>query len=564
MSHEAKYRLHDSTVAEPLVNRWETWAHLFPPVASSLHLRSYQIRLLTSYLADPQVHADACSNPKLRSGPFVDIAPSRAGEVKEFLKSTEEKLADNLKLAAATMDFQNYLVGEAKGQSLDPFYERLPAELRGYVELVYDYFHRPAVRFFEGLLYRSPYYKKELQSFRIFQQQHDNSRPFIMSTPRLPENNQIEWAMPFDDAAVDDFFRLNTEPQTLDYIRELLGLSPASDPLLLSLLTEEPAVTPPAPWNGEDARVRYFGHACALVEWKGVSMLTDPYIGVMPLSGGINRLTYDDLPEKIDYVLITHNHHDHFCLETLLRLRHKIGCLVVPRSSGFFYGDISLKLLAQQVGFKNVIELDSMESIPLPDGEIVGIPFLGEHADLPHSKSGYVIRTGTERMMFAADSDCLDERMYENVRCTLGPIRTVFLGMECVGAPLSWSCGPFFPVKPDSACNKSRRYKGSDSLRGQRILAAVEAQRVYIYAMGMEPWFEHLLGLAYAEDAVQLSESSNLLQVAREAGFKAADRLFGKRELILPAFDEDDDQTVEEADSNVSTTVQTEDTFVFD
>jgi len=564
MSHEAKYRLHESTVAEPLVNRWETWAHLFPPVPSSLHLRDYQIKLLTSYLADPQVHADACANPKLRSGPFVDIPPDRAAEVKEFLKHTEEKLADNLKLAQATVDFQNYLVGEAKGQSLDPYYERLPAELRGYVELVYDYYNRPAVRFIEGLLYESPYYKKDLQSFRIFQQQHDNSRSFIMSTPRLPESNQIEWEIPFENALVDEFFRLNTAPQPLGFIRELLGLPASSDKLLLSLLAEEPAVAPPEKWNGEEARVRYFGHACVLVEWKGVSILTDPYIGVMPLGGGIERLTYDDLPEQIDYVLITHGHHDHFCLETLLRLRHKIGCLVVPRSSGFFYGDVSLKLLAQKAGFRNVVELDCLESIQLPEGEIVAIPFLGEHADLPHSKSAYVVRTGAQRIMFGADSDCLDERMYENVRRSLGQIHTVFLGMECVGAPLTWSCGPFFPVKPDRACNQTRRYKGSDSARGQRILAAVEAQRIYIYAMGMEPWFEHLLGLAYSEDAEQLSQSSHLLNVAREAGFKAADRLFGKREIILPATDEYDDQTIPEAALSASNTQETEDTFVFD
>ena len=315
-----------------------------------------------------------------------------------------------------------------------------------------------------------------------------------------------------------------------------------------------------------DARVRYFGHACALVEWKGVSILTDPYIGVMPVSGGIDRLTYDDLPERIDYVLITHNHHDHFCLETLLRLRHKIGCLVVPRSSGFFYGDLSLKLLAQKVGFKNVVELDCMQSIPLPDGEIVAIPFMGEHADLPHSKSGYVVRTGRTKMMFAADSDCLDEQMYENVRRSLGTIHTVFLGMECVGAPLSWSCGPFFPVKPDRTCDQTRRYKGSDSLRGQKILAAVGAERLYIYAMGMEPWFEHLLGLAYDEDAVQLHESSNLLNGRSRSRLRRCRKIIRQTRNHFAATSEGDEthDVTDETTSPVSNEEPAEATFVFD
>jgi L-ascorbate metabolism protein UlaG (beta-lactamase superfamily) len=534
MSGEKKYRLGEATVAEPLVNRWEAWAHLFPPVVASLHLKEYQLRILKSYLDGPKVHADVCANPKLRSGPFVDVAESRAAEVAAFAQETESKLEDNLRLAKDVIDFQNYLVSEAKGQSLDGFYERLPETLRGYVELTYDYYNRPSVRFLEGLLYESPYYKKELQSFRLFRQQRDGARPFIMSTPRLPEGGQLEWNVSFEDPSVDEFFRLDAEPQTLTRIREILGLSEADDAALLPLLSAEPAPRRET-WDGEGPRVRYFGHACALVEWKGVSILTDAYIGVMPLAGGIDRWSYDDLPERIDYVLITHNHHDHFCLETLLRLRHKIGCLVVPHSSRFFYGDMSLKLLARKLGFRNVVELDGMESIELPDGEIIAVPFMGEHADLPHSKSAYVIRTGTELMLFAADSDCLDERMYENVRRVLGPVRTVFIGMECVGAPLSWSCGPFFPVKPDFQTEQSRRYKGADSLRAQKILAALEAERLYVYAMGMEPWFEHMLGLGYTEDSVQLCESTNLLAVARESGFTAAERLFGKRELILPA-----------------------------
>src|SRR5690349_18950464 len=102
MSRAPLYRLHDATVVEPLVNRWEAWAHLIPPVPASLHLREYQIKLLKSYVANPQIHANACAKPKMRSGPFIDVSPARAGEVREFLARTEGDLAANLKLAQAT------------------------------------------------------------------------------------------------------------------------------------------------------------------------------------------------------------------------------------------------------------------------------------------------------------------------------------------------------------------------------------------------------------------------------------------------------------------------------
>src|SRR5205814_10731467 len=143
----------------------------------------YQIKLMQSYLSDPEAHVQACQNPKLRSGPFVDIPKERTDELKILLDTTLVQQADNLDLARSLMEFQDYLVKEAKGQSLDPYYEQIPASLRGYVELIYDYYHRPAVRCLEGLLYESPYYKRNLQSLRIFRQRHDNSRSFIMSTP---------------------------------------------------------------------------------------------------------------------------------------------------------------------------------------------------------------------------------------------------------------------------------------------------------------------------------------------------------------------------------------------
>lgn len=564
MSEKNIYRLSESAVAEPLVNRWVAWSHLLPPVPSSLHLLHYQTKILKSYLADPSVHVRTCQNPKLRSGPFVDIPEERAEEVRDFLTRSEGALRANIELAESTIDFQNYLLREAKGMSLDAFYEKLPEPLRGYVELTYDYSHRPALRFFEGLLYKSPYYDRELQSFRLFRQRRDSDRAFIMSTPRLPEEGALDWEAPFDGQEVDEFFKLDAEPRPLGYVRELLGLRPDDERLLLPLLSAEPAPPPAERWDGAPPRVRYFGHACVLVEWRGVSILTDPYIGVVPEEGGIARHTYDDLPEHIDYVLITHNHHDHFCLETLLRLRRRIGCLVVPRASGFFYGDLSLKLLARAIGFKQVVELEALESIPLPDGEIVSVPFLGEHADLPHGKAAYVVRTGTQQMLFAADSDCLDRRVYEHLRRCLGPIDTVFIGMECVGAPLSWSCGPFFPVKPDYGQEQSRRYKGSDSFRAQMILEAVGARRLYIYAMGMEPWFEHMLGLAYSEDAVQIKESDDLLKTAREAGFEVAERLFGKREFLISELPPGDRESPSEGFAPAPSAEPAEDNFVFD
>jgi L-ascorbate metabolism protein UlaG (beta-lactamase superfamily) len=532
MPDKDSYRLADSTAIEPLINNWVAWSDTVSPVPYSMHLLHYQVKTLNSYLSNPEVHAKASRNPKFIGGPFVDIPPERAGEVRELLAATERTQRENIQFATALTEFHNFLTKEAKGQSLEPYYEKKPDALDGYVELVYDYYNHPIVRCFESLLFESPYYNRRAQSLRIFRQQSDDARRFFLNTPRLLEEDQIDWAIPFESSATDTLYRLFTDAQPLGRIREILSLTERDDQRLLPLLTTAP-VPPAAKWDGSRVRIRYFGHACVLVEWNGISILTDPWIGVSSEHREVERLSYHDLPEKIDYALITHGHHDHFVLETLLRLRSRIECLVVPRTSGMFYADPSLKLVAQKLGFQNVLAIEPLESIKLPDGEIIAVPFLGEHADLAHAKTGYVVRAGREQILFAADSNCLDKSMYRHLRKILGQIGTVFLGMECVGAPISWMYGSLLPVKLSHSHDQSRRTRGCDAEAALDLLEAIGGQRVYIYALGSEPWLQYCMGLGPSPDSPQMKETRKVLNEAREKNFIAAERPYGMFETCL-------------------------------
>ena len=531
MNSARKYRLAESTLIEPLVNSWHAWTYLITPVPASLHLVHYQIPTMESYLSSPSTHAEAYRDPALVCGPFIGIPPERAHAVRDLLENTKRKQSRLLRLAKAVKEFHEWIVREAKGQSLEPYYEKAPEELRGYIELIYDYYNRPTVRFLEGILYQSDYYDPGLQSLRLSRLVHEGSRTFFISTPRVLSRGEIDWTIPFADPRIDELYRLDFEPQPIAYIRELLGVSAGDDEHLLPLLTEQPAPGQETR-NGTKPRIRYIGHACVLIEWKGVTILTDPFIPVMPVEGGISRLTFQDLPRKIDYVLITHNHQDHFSLESLLRLRHRIGCLVVPRTFGISYGDVSLKLLTQKLGFKNVRELDTFETIALPGGEIVAMPFLGEHADLPHGKTAYMVRAGDERILFGADSDCLERRMYDIVRQKWGRIETVFLGTEHIGAPLDWVYGPMLE-EPLPQYKKTRRQHGCDAGSALNILEAVGAKRLYNYAMGLEPWMEYMLGLGLHDESPQIKESDKLLAKARGRGLLIAERTCGTMEVQL-------------------------------
>jgi hypothetical protein len=77
-----------------------------------------------------------------------------------------------------------------------------------------------------------------------------------------------------------------------------------SERLVRSFLTPDPPA-PYSPYGGRGARWRYFGHACILLETAGVSLLFDPTLSYT-YESDVSRYTYQDLPDLIDYVVITH------------------------------------------------------------------------------------------------------------------------------------------------------------------------------------------------------------------------------------------------------------------
>jgi len=289
---------------------------------------------------------------------------------------------------------------------------------------------------------------------------------------------------------------------------------------------------PYRPYSGNGIRWRYFGHACILVEAAGVSMLLDPVLSYT-YEAEISRYTYEDLPERIDFVLITHNHQDHVLFETLLQIRHKIGTIVVPPSGFGALQDPSLALLLKQVGFNNVLELREMESISFVNGSITGVPFLGEHSDLNiRCKLAYLVSIGRHSLLFAADSCNIEPALYAHVRRDIGDVSALFLGMECDGAPLSWLYGPLLTSKIDRAMDQSRRLAGSNYDQAINIVEQFHCREVYVYAMGQEPWLNYVMSIKYTKDSLPILQSNRLIEECRGRGIYA-ERLFGEREILL-------------------------------
>jgi L-ascorbate metabolism protein UlaG (beta-lactamase superfamily) len=530
MMHGEQLYLKQNIQVEPLIDHWYAWPHLIPPATAARNITERHMKIMNSYVSSPQIHLNSVKNPKMAGGPFIDLGGERVNEVRALRDRSKTERAHLFELSAAISQLDNMIRMQAKGYSLHPLYCQVPEILRGYVELVYDLNHQPSFRLIEPLLYKSRYYDQSMQSLMLSAIRSDN-RPFMLSTPRLEDDASLHLRLPFASPVIDDLFRLKGSPAPGEEIKDMLGVSGREAELVSSFLTPEP---PPRylSYRGTGARWRYFGHACILIESQGVSMLFDPVLSYT-YESGISRYTYLDLPDSIDYVLITHDHQDHVLFETLLQIRHKIKNIVVPRNGGGHLQDPSLKLLLEQCGFKNVIEATEMDAIDTGKLRITALPFLGEHADLDiRSKMAWLVKLGSHSMIFAADSCNIEPRLYEHIHHEVGDVDALFLGMECDGAPLTWLYGPLLTTRMERAMDESRRLSGSNFEQGKSIVELFKCKDVYVYAMGQEPWLNHVMNVRYTSESRPMVESNKLISWCHERGI-TAERLFGEREILI-------------------------------
>ncbi|MET0623201.1 MAG: MBL fold metallo-hydrolase [Pyrinomonadaceae bacterium] len=526
---EPELYLKRNVQCEPLFNQWYAWTHLVAPHTAAMFIANWHLKIMKSYVAGPQLHANAVKNPSMLGGPFIDYQGGRVNEIKGLIERTTRESAHMIEFAAAIKELNETLKREARGYSMEPLYQRIPQSLRGYVELVYDLNNNASIRFLEGLLYRSRYYDSGAQSI-LLSLIHQDDRAFALSTPRLPDDSSVQLQMPFAHDGIDELFKMKHAPRTYGYIRERLGLKAEEEELFKTFLTDV-APAPLKGYSGEGVRMRYFGHACILLETSEVSILMDPALSYS-YDNGIERYTYEDLPEVIDYVVFTHSHQDHVMFETLLQLRHKVRHILVPRSHGGNLEDPSTKLALQHIGFRNVTEIDEMETVPLPGGDLTALPFFGEHCDLNiGTKAAHFIRLRGKSFLLAADSNNIEPEVYRHLFRLIGDVDVLFLGMECDGAPMSWLYGPLLTVPLDRKMDQSRRLSGSDYERGLGIVNQFNCKEVYVYAMGQEPWLTYALSLKYTEESNQIIHSNKLVADCRGRGLKS-ERLFGMSECV--------------------------------
>ncbi len=518
--------------AEPLIWQWYAWPYLIPPISAACNIVERHLRIMQSYVQNPQIHSQAVKDPKLLGGPFIDLDGQKVEEIKSLISQTKKDCEQLILLNDAFKELDRALQAEAQGDSLEPYYERIPAPLKGLIELVYDLNNHPSIRLIEPLIYQT-YYSTQNQRIALSEINSD-FRKFVLSTPRLDQEDEVYLNIPFSDPKLDRLFKMKEEPQSLDEIQDFLEIPESKWPLFQSFFTTTPPSFPDnRNYQGEGIRLRYFGHACILVQTKSVSILFDPVISYPIQTNEVPRYTFSDLPDHIDYVVITHNHQDHIMFEILLQLRHKIGSIIFPANHSGALEDPSIKLILKHTGFSSLIELKEMETIDLKEGEITALPFLGEHSDLNiQSKLSYCIKLKDKQFLFAADSNNLDASLYDHIFKYIGSIDILFLGMECDGAPLTWLYGPLLSAPLKRSHDRNRTLSGSTFEKAWKIAEKANCKAAYVYAMGQEPWLSYMMALQYSPESIQIVESDKFIQTCKDKGIES-ERLFGRKEWVI-------------------------------
>jgi L-ascorbate metabolism protein UlaG (beta-lactamase superfamily) len=187
---------------------------------------------------------------------------------------------------------------------------------------------------------------------------------------------------------------------------------------------------PPARVADGELRVTFVNHATTLLQFDGLSVLTDPIWSerASPVSwAGPKRvrppgIRFEDLP-KIDLVLVSHDHYDHLDLPTLTRLaRAHHATFVVP---------LGLATLLREEGIDQVVEHDWWQPFALLNGArgwVVPAQHFSARGLFDRDRTlwaGYVLESRGGPIFFAGDTAMSDH--FAKVRARFGAMRLAVL-----------------------------------------------------------------------------------------------------------------------------------------
>lgn len=210
-----------------------------------------------------------------------------------------------------------------------------------------------------------------------------------------------------------------------------------------------PAFAKPEPlkWNDAQVTAAWIGHATVLINFFGINILTDPVlfprIGIR-LPGftiGPKRLTapalqFHELP-RIDLILLSHAHFDHFDLRTLDCFDKDASVITAPKTAD----------LLRWTRLRDVTELrwGEEKSLNTSAGAVTISAFQVKHwgartqRDTHRGYNGYLIERNGRRVLFAGDTALTDT--FAELR-KYGPIDLAIMSIAAYNPWIRNHCTP--------------------------------------------------------------------------------------------------------------------------
>ncbi len=116
----------------------------------------------------------------------------------------------------------------------------------------------------------------------------------------------------------------------------------------------------------------WLGQSCFYFRLGGLGIITDPFLGnrASPIRfSGPKRLVVSPLNLhhlEVDIIVMSHNHYDHFCAETLASVTNKSRVTVITT--------LGLTPLFRKLGYQQIVELDWYEQVNVNELTFTGMP----------------------------------------------------------------------------------------------------------------------------------------------------------------------------------------------
>lgn len=188
---------------------------------------------------------------------------------------------------------------------------------------------------------------------------------------------------------------------------------------------------PPAKVTGSQLRVCFVGHATVLIQIEGLNILTDPvWSNYLVKWANVKRVSEPAIPleqlPKIDLILISHNHYDHFDLVTLQRLwQRDQPRILLPLGNDRIVASFDPSIKVEVLDWEESKQLNSETTVYLQPAQHWSARRL---SDWDMALWGaFVIQTAHGPIYFAGDTGFGKGEIFQKVREEFGKFRFALL-----------------------------------------------------------------------------------------------------------------------------------------